>query len=155
MLQTIFLSNHVLSLLCFVFAFLSSAFCEYLYSVWAPSCCALKREYQSHALFHPYNRSCTIIYCTYFSLYAKCHILQPLSFPGQISFCIPLTIVSPLLSSPCLYILRSFTLCTCGTVNTGHLMCTHTLQSSTQAEIQRDPRYTESGDRLFWYILLL
>lgn len=69
-----------------------------------------------------YNRSCTISYYSSFSLYARCHILQPLSFPRRIavSYCIPLATVSPILSSPYFYVPRSFTLCTCGTMNTGH-----------------------------------
>lgn len=87
MLQTISLSSHVPSFLCSVFAFLSSAFCEYLHSVWSPSSSALKREYQLHALFHPVQlkQKLYIIYYASFSLYAKYHILQPLNFPRQIT----------------------------------------------------------------------
>lgn len=46
------------------------------------------KENTSHMLFsilYNYKRSCTIIYYTSFSLHAKCHILQPLSFPRQIT----------------------------------------------------------------------
>lgn len=74
------------------------------------------------SILYNYNRSCTIIYYSSFSLYARCCILQPLSFPRQITFsyCIPLAKVSPILSSPYFYVPRAFTLCTCGTMNTGH-----------------------------------
>lgn len=83
------------------------------------------KQNTNHMLFsvlHNYNRSCTIISYSSFSLYARCCILQPLSFPRQIavSYCIPLATVSPILSFPYFYVPRSFALCTCGTMNTGH-----------------------------------
>lgn len=71
------------------------------------------------------------------SLHSRHHILQPLNFQRQIavSQCIPAATGSPVLSSPYFYAPSFFALCTCAAMNTGHWICTHTMQSSTLSEI--------------------